>query len=442
MPRRKPPTRPPDDALEAEDADDDLLEDEADEEEDEDASDAEDDDGDAEDDPEEDDDEPVASDSARLEGASEAAAPRRPRRLNLGLTGMGRPSTGPRRRYAAQASVAGAVTTGAVESDTEVAPDISMWPGTADAAKQANRHPSTIKLWRAQGRIRAIQDGSGCWRYHPEDLVESMDTPDATDPGSVLASGMSAIVAQGAAANERLLQMTVLATDGLKDTTAVVSGELKRAYARIAELENKLSELRDKHAATHEGDLKHARFMRRLDQKHELELEGARETSERIGALLTIIGPIAASIGARVLGNVADAEKAERAASGAAPAGASASPSTPESPREVSPEAAVTAAMARLCAALRQLDRTAFAGLRAMLPPGVQAALDDVVQNESDSAVGKALAVIVRAAQNLSDLQFLALRPITPADVGAALSELRELLRDRTASSSPENASS
>ena len=276
MPRRKPPTRPPDDALEAEDADDDLLEDEADEEEDEDASDAEDDDGDAEDDPEEDDDEPVASDSARLEGASEAAAPRRPRRLNLGLTGMGRPSTGPRRRYAAQASVAGAVTTGAVESDTEVAPDISMWPGTADAAKQANRHPSTIKLWRAQGRIRAIQDGSGCWRYHPEDLVESMDTPDATDPGSVLASGMSAIVAQGAAANERLLQMTVLATDGLKDTTAVVSGELKRAYARIAELENKLSELRDKHAATHEGDLKHARFMRRLDQKHELELEGAR----------------------------------------------------------------------------------------------------------------------------------------------------------------------
>lgn len=351
---------------------------------------------------------------------------------------------------------------GAEEPVAEMAPDINAWPGTSEAAKQAGRHPSTIKLWRTQGRIRAIQDGAGCWRYHPDDLAESVDTPDSTDPGAVLASGMSAIVQQGANANERLLAMTEIATTGLQNATGVLSNELERAYARIAELEEKLAALRDKHALTHAEDLRHERYLRRLDQKHELGIESAREASQRIGGLLAVLGPIAASISLRLAGQEAKAEAVERAAAGGAaspPGNAPAAPSPAPSPiappaapppatpltsslvsleslADVPIETRITDAMGRLCIAIRMLDRPAFAGLRAMLPPNVAEALDAIVKADSDGTVGHALAVIVRAAQGLSDLQFMALRPIAPADVASVLAELRALLRqddDRSA---------
>lgn len=325
------------------------------------------------------------------------------------------------------------------ETTTELAPDITTWPGTAEAARQVGRHPSTIKLWRTQNRIRAQQDASGCWRHHPDDLAEAIDTPDATDPGSVLASGMSAIVAQGANANERLLTMTEIATAGLKGAAVVLSKELERAYARIRELETERVSLIDKSNASHVEDLKHQRLLAKLGHKHALDLAGAKETSVRLNGLLAILGPIAASIGARLLGDITGAERAEASvAKGSGLNGHDASspaappPTTPKpSPgdRLVPIETRIADAMGRLCATLRTLDGPAFAGLRAMMPASVASALDAVRLGESDSAVGAALAVLVRAAQNLSDLQFRALRPIAPADIAAVLSELRELLR-------------
>lgn len=343
-----------------------------------------------------------------------------------------------------------AAATKAVEVTAEMAPDVSTWPGTADAAKMVGRHVSTIKLWRAQGRIRAVQDEAGCWRHHPDDLAESVDTPDATDAGSVLAQGMTAIVAQGASANERLLTMTEIATTGLQTAAGVLSTELERAYAKIADLEEKLSMANEKLAATRELDLKHERYMRRLDQKHELAVAGTHETSERLQGLLTIIGPIAASIAARALGNIMGAERIEARAAGApSPAPTSPGPSStaasspaasveppsdaapppPKDDRLVPLETRITDAMSRLCIAIRSLDGPAYQGFRAMMPPTVQAALDDVMAGTSDSAVGQALAVLIRAAQNLSDLQFKAIRPIAPVDIANVLSELRELIR-------------
>jgi hypothetical protein len=257
---------------------------------------------------------------------------------------------------------------------------------------------------------------------------------------------MHAIVQQGVSANERLLSMTELATDGLKDAAKVLSTELERAYVRIAVLEVRLAELRDKHASTHESDLRHERFLKKLDQKHELDLSGAHETSVRLNGLLAILGPIAASIGARLLGNEAGAQSADQAIvtsnglsavasapvpSDAAPNGAAPHPEplTTHLPRTAPMETRIADAMGRLCATIRLLDKPAFMGLRAMLPPPVAMALDDIAKNEGDSSVGRALAVIVKAAQNLSDLQFMALRPIAPATVAAVLAELRVLLR-------------
>jgi hypothetical protein len=349
---------------------------------------------------------------------------------------MGRPSTGPPIRYASSASVdagmsAATSSSPAEDSPTEVAPDIDSWPGTAEAARIVGRHTSTIKLWRAQGRIRALQDGSGCWRYHPEDLAESANTPDGTDPGTILAQGMTAIVSQGASANERLLAMTELATDGLKDAASVLSQELRRAYTKIAELEKETSELRRQMASERGEELKHERYIRRLDHKHELELAGSRETSARLQGLLTIVGPIAASIGARLVGDLASAERAERKTAASPGLGVEPSPPpTPESQSRLVPiETRITEAMARLCDAIRRLDEPAFAGLRAMMPPSVAEALDAVKRADSDGVVGQALAILVQAAQNLSDLQFRMLRPIAPADITAVLAELRELMR-------------
>lgn len=429
MPRRKPPEDEPEEVLDDDDAPDDE------DDEDPDAADDDESDDEASDDEEWlDFHEPDAASGGDKSGAGareEEESPPRPRKRGgapRGPGGMGRPSTAPRQRPP-MTSASVAADGGEPLPITELAPDISSWPGTAEASKLAGRHPSTIKLWRTQGRVRAIQDASGCWRYNPDDLVENVDTPDQTDPGSVLAAGMTAIVQQGSSASERLLSMTELATKGLQDATGVLSEELKRAYARIRELEEKLAEAREKLSATHAEDLKHERHMRRLDQKHELTLAGAQETSERIAGLLTVIGPIAASIGARLLGHEQKAQALEAGAMGAAPAAPPAPEKTVPVDDMTSLEAKITDAMSRLCVALRSMNPATLAGLRAMMPEGVQHALDEVVSGQSDNAVGKALAVIITAAQNLSDLQFATLRPITPVDVANALADLRALIK-------------
>lgn len=435
MPRRKPPEPETEDENGDVEDDDDTLEDEDSDPE---ASDEDEPDPDEwveyHDAPDARPDAPKSNDPPRAREPS-ARGHRVERRARARAdSGMGRPSTGPAVRVEAAApevSVSAAETAGTpVDPETELAPDISAWPGTSDAAKAVGRHPSTIKLWRTQGRIRAIQDATGCWRHNPDDLAESLDTPDQTDPGTVLATGMTAIVQQGASANERLLRMTEIATDGLKDATGVLSEELKRAYARIAELEEKLRDAREKLSATHVEDLKHERQMRRLDQRHELTVAGGKEVTARIEGLLTIIGPIAASIGARLLGQEAAAQAIEAKATGAPAAGSPSAVTAAPSPKEDMPfEAKITEAMGRLCFALRSLDGPALQTLRVMMPLHVQQALDDVLHGTSDSAVGKALAVIIKAAQGLSDLQFATFRPIAPADVANVLAELRELLR-------------
>lgn len=363
-----------------------------------------------------------------------------PRTRARGPGGLGRPSTGPSIRYRDEPMV--------LTDSAEVVPNIAQWPGTAEAARMAGRHTSTIKLWRTQGRIRAIQDESGCWRYHPDDLAETVDAPDGTDPGTVLAQGMSAIVGQGAAANERLIAMTALATDGLKDTAAVLSTELERAYRKIAALEEELQKLRALHGTERAAELKHDRFIRRLELSHERDVLSARETSARMAELLSVVGPIAASIGHRVLGNVAAAEQAEQTFSapgvvipgGAVSSGAPGAAPPPTPPSDTLPiEARITRAMARLCEVVRTLDERAFVGLRAMLPSAVQTALDAIRTGGDDTTVGRALAVLVGAAQKLSDLQFSTLRPLAPSDVAAVLTELRELLRAEQVTITPDD---
>lgn len=409
---------------------------------------------------------PAVEDDDADDAEAPAPEPERPRRTRARSDpqnrargpggGLGRPSTGPRRRSHAE-PVEDAMN--AMEAETELVPDISKWPGTAEAAKMVGRHTSTIKAWRSQGRVNAIQDATGCWRYNPDDLAEAMSEPEPTDPGSVLAHGMTAIVSQGASANERLLAMTEIATDGLKDATKVLSEELKRAYAKIADLEKKLQEATDRLRTDRSAELQHDRFVRRLDHRHELALVGARENSERITGLLTMIGPIAASIVHRLVGNFAGAAAVEAASIGAPPpspegggtapvAAPEPSPSGPSAPaasdlvtpsasstalggdqRLVTIEARIADAMARLCLHIRKLDQPQFVGLRAMLPEPVAQALDTIVRAENDQVVGKALAVVVQAAQNLSDLQFKAIRPIAPADVAHVIAELREIFR-------------
>ena len=336
------------------------------------------------------------------------------------------------------------------ETATELV-DTSSWPGTTDAAKLVGRHPSTIKLWRSQGRIHAVLDASGCWRYNPDSLAEAAVEPEVTDPGAVLAQGMNAIVTQGSAASDRLLEMTTLATDGLKETIVLLRKELERAYGRIADLEKERTELLDKTTATHVEDLKHDRALRRMEHKHELDLVGVKESSTRLGGLVTILGPIAASITSRLLGDLGTAERLEASAAGA-PVAAAPNPSparsTPPAAAEISSTAVstpatpsaplddsvpfqtrLTDAMARLCATIRSLDEASLERLRALLPGPVAVALDAVVKNASDSEVGVALAAIIRAAQNLSDLQFKVISPLAPATLVGVLSELRELLR-------------
>lgn len=338
-----------------------------------------------------------------------------------GPGGMGRPPKGPPVRAPRPEAIP---MNGAAE--TEVAPDISQWPGTAEAAAAVGRHTSTIKAWRTQNRIRAIQDESGCWRYHPDDLAECVDLPDTTDPGAVLAAGMSAIVAQGTSASERLLTMTELATSGLKDAAGVLATELKAAYARIRELEKERVELLNQSAVQHAAGLEHERRMKVLDNRHALAIAGASETSQRIAGLLAIVGPIAASIGARLLGDMKAAEGLDQKTAGA-PAPASTGDD------RLPFEARISIAMSRLCAALRALPEPAFAGLRAMMPDAIARALDVVRTGKDQTGVGESLAVLVEAARALSDLQFLSLRPIAPADVIGIIGDIRELFRRASA---------
>lgn len=442
---RKPPLPAAFDDETDENADDEAdAEDEPDP--DDDSEDDELDDDDLDDDP---DPEPEDGDGPEPPGGRSARARRaRRERRPKGAGGMGRPSTGPlprRRSPAGDPAMTAARGPQPLEAEPEselVAqqPEIESWPGTSEAARLTGRHPSTIKLWRTQGRIRAIQDGAGCWRHNPDDLAENIDTPDGTDPGAVLAQGMSAIVAQGAAASDRLLSMTELATEGLKNAAEVLRDELKAAYARIRELEKERVELLEQAKATHAEDLKHDRLIRRMDHQHALKLAGSSESSERLNGIITLVGPIAASIAARWLGKEAEALKLEASAVGVAPVSTTAPPTAGASSDAVPPSASppspdmpleskVTDAMVRLCAALRNLNPAALAALESMLPTEVAAAVHAVRTGESDAAVGKALSVIITASQKLSDLQFATLRPITPVDVANALADLRALIR-------------
>ena len=338
-------------------------------------------------------------------------------------------------RVAARASSPGGA--GAIELF-----DITLWPGTAEAARQVGKHPSTIKQWRTTGKVRAQQDEAGCWRHHPDDLVEMMTgdgegTP--MDGGAVLAAGMTAIVTQGASANERLLAMTEIATKGLESATGVISRELERAYEEVARLQKENTELRGRLATDRASELDHERRVLKMRQKHELDVTGAKESSERLMGLLSVLAPVAASMAARFLGKENEAQAAERAALAASPMGSAAAPGTPAAaptervpgPVLVSIESRIADAMARLARAIHDLDEEPFRGLRAMVPSDVASALDAIRSTTADEQVrGAALAHVCTAAQNLSDQHFAALKPIAPAVVGQVLGELRVLLRD------------
>lgn len=441
MPRKKTPPTPPPDDLEDEDEDEDGDDDEDD------LEDEDDDDGLDLDDDETDEDgrdaggdepEPEEGDGDEPPGGRPRSPPARsrPRRR---VAGMGRPSTGPKPKAPEPVDVMDSPTT-----ETEIVPDVSTWPGTAEAAKMVGRHTSTIKSWRTQGRVHAVQGADGCWRYNPDDLAEAMDRAEPVDPGQVLAQGMTAIVSQGASANERLLAMTEIATSGLKDATSVLGGELRQAYVRIRELEKERVALIERLSGDRKTELEHERKMRRLDQAHLVKIETARENSARIAGLLTIVGPIAASIGHRIVANFGKAHAAEAVAAGARSEDRGASPESPPSsdldPRastldpsaggasDMPLETRITELMARLCAAVRNVPEPGYQRLRALVPAPVQTALDTVRSGVGDSAVGQALAVLVKAAQALSDLQFAMMRPITPDDVAAILDDLRSVL--------------
>lgn len=317
----------------------------------------------------------------------------------------GRPSTGPIAREPPMTSVA-----------TEVF-DISSWPGTAEAARTVGRHVSTIKLWRQQGRIRAQQDEAGCWRYNPDDLAESMSEPEAPDAGTILATGMASIVEQAANANARLIQMTEVSTTGLKEACTVLAAQLAKAYERIGTLEKERSELLDKASSQLAETFKHERYLKKIQNAHELELSGARESSDRLAGLLKILGPIAASVAARLSGDEKKARGIEAAVT---------SPTRP-----IAIETRITEAMARLAQAVTELDLPSYQGLRAMLPADVASALDTARSNEStDEERGRALAVIVRSVQKLSPEQFAALSPLVPRPIGIVLGQLRALLEE------------
>jgi hypothetical protein len=304
------------------------------------------------------------------------------------------------------------------EADSEIV-DFSAWPGTADAAKIAQVHPSTIKNWRSSGRLKAqMNPATGQWLHDPDSLAELIGQPETTDPATLLATGMSSIVQQGERAGDRLIAMTELTNASLQRVLELQGLELDRAYARIATLETERSDLLDRSARAMEASFKHERFLKRMDHEHEVALADKRDGSDRLRGLLEILGPIGASIAARVVGDEPKAQTAEAKA-------ISQSSNTQETV-----EAKIVAKLGELATAVRSLDDTEFKAFRLMLPDEVGKALDVVRRENDGSAAGAALAYICKTACALSREQFDAIAPIAPKLVSIALTELRQLINE------------
>lgn len=314
----------------------------------------------------------------------------------------------------------------ALEDETAIeVVDYASWPGTAEAAKLVGRHPSTIKLWRQQGKIRAQIDDSGVWRHNPDDLLALTEAPEPQDPATLLASGLSSIVAQGERAGERLIEMSTKATKGLETACDVLGEQLQAAYARIGELEKKLADVLDRSNNSLEASFKHERLMKKLDHEQNLELEEKKSASAKLMGLLEVIGPIGASIAARVAGNEQLAAKVEERAVSANGINVSRL-NTAELPIETR----IADAMGRLKGALCKLDEATAKAFRLMLPEEVGLAVYTVrTPNVKDSDAGEALAVITKAGCTLPKPQFEQLAPIAPAGVVAVLVELRQLIK-------------
>lgn len=332
-----------------------------------------------------------------------------------GPNGMGRPTTGP------------PIRAGASRVTQPEIIDASDWPGTAMAAKIVGRHPSTIKAWRTQGRLRAVQAEDGTYRYHPEDLAELESASDGSDPASVLAAGMTAIVTQGATASDRVLAMTELATKGLERTIELMSGELSRAYARITQLETERVALLDRVTSGRAEEMRHERRMRILDQRHALDLEGAKETSQRVAGLIELLGPIARSIIEQMIPGAAPAAPAASAArlpSPSASADSAVNPSVTPSPFETR----VAEAMTRLCTALRAAPAGDLERLAVVAGEETARDLRAAATGADPKEVGRALGALTATLRRLDPAVFRALVSLCPPELAAVATELRTLL--------------
>lgn len=301
--------------------------------------------------------------------------------------------------------------------------DISTWLSTAEAAKMVGRHPATIKNWRTKARIRAQLDDSGCWRHNPDDLVEAMESPEGeeSNPAGVLAIGMESIVRQGDKAGDRLVAMTEVTTAGLERTCEILQTSLAAAHERIADLEKKLAEAYDRGMSNLEASYKHERWKLKMQHDHEEKMAERSESGTKLLGLLQVLGPIGATIATQIASSRAPANAATSAAS----------PSRLDT-AALPFEARLADAMARLDAALRELDEPTRAGFRLMLPDEVRQAIDAIAEPSTPAETrGKALGVVIRSAIALSPAQFEALRPVGPAAVVAVLAELRTLNEEK-----------
>jgi hypothetical protein len=295
--------------------------------------------------------------------------------------------------------------------------DFSAWPGVSEAAKIAGVHPTTIKNWRNAGRIRAeLNPATGCWHYDPDSLVEIAGNPEPADPATLLATGMTSIVQQGERAGARLLAMTELSTQGLVQANEILSTQLEAAYVRIDQLEKKLESLFDRTATSMEASYKHERYLRRIDHEHEMAMSEKRDGSDRLRGLLEILGPIGASIAARVVGNERAAQTAEAKAI---------SQTNGTAGIHESIESKITFALGELATSIKALDGQEFEAFRLMLPEHVGKALVAIRNGEGD---GAALALVAKMACDLSKDQYEALSPLAPKGVSVALGRLRELM--------------
>jgi hypothetical protein len=313
-----------------------------------------------------------------------------------------------------------------VAHDAELV-EISSWPGTADAAKIAQVHPSTIKSWRGSGRLKAQMDLSGNWRHDPDSLAELIGQPETTDPATLLATGMTSIVQQGERAGERLLAMTEITNSSLERVVTLMGSELDRAYARIAALEKERGEILDRADRAMEASFKHERWLKRIQNEHELTMTDKRDGSSRLQGLLEILGPIGASIAARVVGDERAAMTAETKAISAS--GSVGIPAMPTQPNDTI-ETRITRELGNLMSAVRALEDSEYKAFRLMLPDDVGVALD-IVKNEADgSKIGASLAYVCKVACSLPREKFDALAPIAPRGVAVVLGKLRELINE------------